>query len=139
MVKFSKIIFLRDGGKSVAVDAVALAPDGTYGVPGYKVGNVLLDNLVPILFDLSTSFAEALENRLATSTSRGFLGASDNQNIGTQNIMTGNGGGQVLQTVEKMMAEDMEENRPYLVIPAGTRCRAYLTRYIDVSRKDFGK
>jgi hypothetical protein len=63
-----------------------------------------------------------------------------NQQFPTSAAQTGGEGGMtVYQKISELLAEDIEENKPYLLVPAGTRLQAYLKAPVDISKADYGQ
>lgn len=140
-ISWTKIIF-KDG-RSLSIDAVALAPDGSLGVPGYQVGSVYLNAIAPVLFEAASAWINTLKDFVLVGqgpTQFGYENASGGvqfiPDTANANLSSAQG---ALSTISDILAEQVDENRPYLVIPAGTRCRAFLQNYIDVSAAGYGK
>lgn len=157
VINFNRVIF-KDG-KSLPIRAAAQDIDGTYGVPGIKIGDVMLNSIAPLLLDTAAAFTGVIQelayanvagayqqiptiNNNTPLVSPGLSGQQDNPNqqFATSSAETAGEGGQtVYQKISEMLAEDIEENKPYLLVPAGTRLQAYLQTPIDVSRAEYGK
>jgi hypothetical protein len=154
IVNFYKIIF-KDG-KSLPINAVAQDIDGTYGVKGVKVGDVMLNSIAPLLLDTAAAFTGVIQElayanvealtvgNVPTQNPTVVVPGSSNQNpnatFAQQSAQTGGEGiGTVYQTISKLLAEDVVENKPYLLVPAGTRLQAYLKAPLDVSKAEYGK
>lgn len=138
---FHKVI-LKDG-RSIPMHAIAQDPDGSMGVKGRQVGSTALHSIAPILLDMASAFSNSFKNRVlvgAGSSAYGYSTAAG----GMQDVpdlrnaaITGSQGG--ISKIQSILAGEIEENRPYLIVPAGTRCRAFLTQLLDVSIADYGK
>lgn len=163
VIKFSKVVF-KDG-KSLPITAVAQDIDGTYGVVGIKIGDVMLNSIAPLLLDTAAAFTGVIQelayanvagaiqqvpsvNNNSQNTGFGLPGQSQqnqsqqnpNQQFATGSTETAGEGGQtVYQKISSMLAEDIEENKPYLLVPAGTRLQAYLQGPADFSKAEYGK
>lgn len=140
-VKFDRVIF-RDG-RSTAIAGIARNTDGSAGIPGKVVGNLLLQSIAPILLESAAAFMSTFQERVLVGvgpTQEGFENASGGVQVlptaSNAGIQAGQG---AVDTVSRLLAQDMEENRPYLVIPAGVRFEAYLTRYLDTSNPEYGQ
>jgi len=134
-VTFSKIVF--PDGRSLPIQAVAQDVDGSTGVRGTTVGNLALQAVVPILLDAAASFSGSFKNRVLVGSSVGSGGSlQELPDLRNGAISAGEGG---MAKLNRMVVEEMDQNRPYLVVSAGTRCRALLTRHLDVSGADYGK
>jgi type IV secretion system protein VirB10 len=153
VVNFYKIIF-KDG-RSLPINAVAQDIDGTFGVKGVKIGDVMLNSIAPLLLDTAAAFTGVIQELAYANVEALTVGQiqTQNPNVGlnpnNQNpnaqfaqdsAQTGGEGiGTVYQTISKLLAEDVEENQPYLLVPAGTRLQAYLRAPLDVSKAEYGK
>jgi len=145
IVKFYKIKF-KDG-KTLPITAVAKAPDGTEGIPGYMVGSRTLQAIIPVLLSATSGLVEVFKDRSIAAyvpsrlTAAGVTVETNNpqsrsgqlQDAGYSMLQSG------LDRISMMVAQDVEENKPFLVVPPGTLCKAYLNDYIDTSRADLGK
>jgi len=152
-VTFQKIIF-KDG-RSLAINAIGTDTEGNMGIPGVKIGDVLLNSIGPILLDLASAVIMSFEQSAAQVTSSGGLtgglmnAASGITGTGTQNVTQNaaqsaknaalQGGTSALQKISDLMATDIEENKPYLMVLPGTPCKALLLSPIDVSRASYGQ
>jgi type IV secretion system protein VirB10 len=150
-ITFERVIF-KDG-RSLPVEAVAQDIDGTYGVKGIKIGDVLLNSAGPLLLDTAASFFGVLQELAESATvsagsSGSGIGLGQGQN---QNSNSGNDPGQsaattgvesgktVFDTISDLLSEDIVDNQPYILIPAGTRLQALLTAPMDTSKAGYGK
>ena len=131
-------ILLKDG-RTLGISAVCRMPDGSPGVKGYKIGNVMLSALGPIFAEFMRGATEKLANE-GTSYSN-FGGVMSSMNIGEADWsqMAAAGGSSAFKKLSDLMMEDLEQNKPYVFVPAGTECRAYLTKHMDISEADYGK
>jgi hypothetical protein len=77
-----------------------------------------------------------LPQNVSLSVGGSSVGSSASQNLTNQGYTAIQGG---LGKISDLLATDIEENKPYLVVAPGTRCRAYLQNYIDVSAADYAK
>lgn len=158
VINFYKVIF-KDG-KSLPIKAAAQDIDGTYGVAGIKIGDVMLNSIAPLLLDTAAAFTGVIQelayanvagayqqvptinnnNPIALPGISGQNQQNPNQQFATGSAETAGEGGQtVYQKISEMLAEDIEENKPYLLVPAGTRLQAYLQAPVDISRAEYGK
>lgn len=158
VVTFEKVVF-KDG-KSLPIKAVAQDIDGTYGVKGIKIGDVMLNSIAPLLLDTAAAFTGVIQelayanvagatqqlptiNNNTPNIGLGTAGQSQqnpNQQLTTDSAeAAGQGGQTVYQKISEMLAEDIEENKPYLLVPAGTRLQGYLQSPIDISKAEYGK
>ncbi|MDE1171781.1 MAG: TrbI/VirB10 family protein [Verrucomicrobium sp.] len=137
LVNWKKVLF-KDG-KTLPINGIALNTDGTLGLKGYKVGNIFLQAVGPILTDLLSGAAQALQNQVSISQSSlyGSVTNINPSNIGQQAL--GYGANKALDRLSNLLEQDAEDNAPYIFVPAGTRGQVYLKSYIDVSLADYGK
>ena len=151
-VKFQKIIFKN--GKSLSINALGTDSEGNLGIPGVKVGDVLLNSIGPILLDLAGAVISSFEQSAAQVTTTGGLSGVANTAAGlvggttqsvTQNAAQSaknaglSGATSSLQKISDLLATDLEENKPYLLVLPGTPCKALLISPIDVSKASFGQ
>jgi hypothetical protein len=139
-VRFDHII-LKDG-RSFPIDGVALHTDGTEGIKGYLISEWAKRLLAPLTAGLGQGFLEALQYQsyTYTMTPLGPYGVPKDQSMKGAFYQAGTYGGvSALQKLQEILVEDMDEYRPYVFVPAGTRFRVYLKRYVDVSQADYGK
>ncbi|MFH1066315.1 MAG: TrbI/VirB10 family protein [bacterium] len=137
IVNFNRVIL--KSGKSIPLNAIALDEDGTAGVKGYIVGNTLLQILGPALAEAGSAFLSSMSDSQTTTTT-GPYGVVTTQT--TKNNLTsaaGQAGQKIATRIAEALKQDIEENKPYVLVPAGTRARAYLLAPIDVSIADYGK
>ena len=135
VVKFIKVI--KKDGRSLPIQGISLAQDGTLGVPGEKVGNIFQAAAGPLLAELIKGVSESFQDR-----ERGAVnGASVTSDLPVKNLKNAGirGSQRVLDKIEELMTEEIEENKPYLFIRAGTRLRCRLQVAVDVSQVDYGK
>ncbi len=138
-VTWKKVIDKR--GRSLPIEAIALSPDGTSGVRGYLVGNIFLSAIGPITAELTAGVLDALRTQAEQSTSLAGVTVSSSKTSGAQNVLDalGQGGSKSLDKLGDILMEDLEENRPYVFVPAGTRCSAFLKKHLDTSKFDYGR
>jgi Bacterial conjugation TrbI-like protein. len=142
IVNFHKVI-LKDG-RSYPIKAIARnAADGSVGIPGKQVGNIMLQAIAPILLEATASFMDTFKERVLVG-SGGVQDGFETASGGIQNTPTlgnaGIGAGQgALDKISQLLAQDLEENRPYLVVTAGTRAQAFLTAPFDSATPDYGR
>lgn len=139
VVNFQHIIL--KSGKSIPLNAIALDEDGTIGVKGYIVGNTLLQILGPALADAGANFLSSLSGLPSTQTTVNASGTTT-YTSGTKGGLTealSQGGQTIAQGIAQALKNDIEENKPYVLVPAGTRAKAYLMAPLDVSIADYGK
>lgn len=141
LVTFNKVI--KKNGKSFPIKAIARNTDGSVGIPGKVVGNIMLSAIAPVLLESAASFMDTFKERVLVGsggTQAGFETASggiqDTPTAGNAGISAGQG---ALNKVSALLAQDIEENKPYLVIVAGTRLQAFLTGPFDNSDPEYGK
>ena len=143
IIKWYKVIFVS--GKSLPIVAVAQDVDGSYGVKGFLVGNAVLSSLTPILLNMAVAMVSSMQQptlqsllpqNVSLSVGGSSVGSSASQNLTNQGYTAIQGG---LGKISDLLATDIEENKPYIVVAPGTRCRAYLQNYIDVSAADYAK
>jgi hypothetical protein len=144
-IRFERAIFTN--GKSISLTGLGLDQDGTVGIPGQLIGNVLLDSLGPLLLQAGSDIANRLKDRqqqLLTSTTSGFFGSTQTQS--TQLVETNDtknalldASTNALQKINQLVSQDIEENKPYVLVPAGTRLRIRLMASMDISGADYGK
>lgn len=153
VIKFNKIIF-KDG-KSMNVNATAQDVDGTYGVKGFVVGSKMLNSIAPVLLAAASSFTQTLQQQVLVPLNGGqgttFTGLSGVSGAAAQTASAGTmvlptaqnaglaAGSTVFQKISELLAKDIEENKPYLLVPAGTRLQAFLNSPIDTSIAEYGK
>lgn len=143
-VKFEKIIF-KDG-TSVPIDALGTTMQGDLGVPGIQVGNYVADALTPVLLELASAGMSAFQQgaqSVITNTGGGALNAGSTMIQNTQQDVGKNlgnaaasAGTSALQKLSSILAQEMEENRPYLLVQQGTPCKALLVTGLDTSKRD---
>lgn len=137
-VTWNKAIFTN--GKSIPLAAVACMPDGTTGLKGKLVGNVMAQAIAPVLFEAASGFLSTFENYVTTAGGMSPMSASGGlqlaPNLSNGGLQSGRG---AFEKVSDLLAKDMEENKPYLVIGAGMRCKALLSSFLDTSGADYGK
>lgn len=141
LVKFDMVVF-KDG-RSMKIDAVAQDTDGTLGIRGFMVGDRLLQSMSSILLDAAAGFTNTFKDRLTNNTMN-YTGSSittTTSELETQDAKNGgiNAGQKALETVAALVAQDIQDNAPYLLVLAGTRCRAYLKASIDTSTREYSK
>jgi type IV secretion system protein VirB10 len=151
VITFDKVIF-KDG-TSLPIQATAQDIDGTYGVKGIKIGDVLLNSAGPLLLDTAASFFEVLQDvaknvTIVTGGGSGVavVGGGNNSESGQNNnpaqtaAETGvESGRNVFDTISELLSEDIVDNQPYVLIPAGTRMQAMLLAPMDISKAGYGK
>lgn len=149
VITFDKVIF-KDG-RSLPVEVVGQDIDGTYGVKGIKIGDVLLNAAGPLILDTAASFfgvLQELAENATVSTGGGGGGAtlgggqnqSNNNNPAQSATETGVESGQtVFDTISELLSEDIIDNQPYILIPAGTRIQGLLVSPMDTSKAGYGK
>lgn len=146
VITFDKVIF-KDG-RSLPIEAVAQDIDGTYGVKGIKIGDVLLNSAGPLLLDTAASFFEVLQDvakNATVVTGTGNTGVIVGGNNGSQSPTASatqagtDSGRNVFDTISELLSEDIIDNQPYLLIPAGTRLQAFLTAPMDTTKAAYGK
>lgn len=149
LVNLTQIIF--KSGKSLPINAMALDLDGTVGVKGYVVGDRLLQILAPTLFQAVNSFSETFQKygqeavtlQLPTAGGTNAVAAQPttsgpplNNDLQTKGIEAGK---TIFDQISQILLEETEENKPYVLVPAGTIAKARLMAPLDVSGADYGK
>lgn len=133
-------------GRTMPIQATSLALDGTAGIPGYKVGNIFLSAIGPMLSDLTSGVLSALDEQ-GQKVDEGLIDLMNSEGGQTGRRSSGGryvgaltkGTGKAFDRLTEMLMEEMEEKRPFIFVPAGTRCQAYLKEYVDASRLEYGK
>lgn len=139
-VSFDKIIF-KDG-KSTSLSAIAQNTDGTVGIEGVVIGDRLLNSMTPILLEMAGAFADTFKDKLkgtASSISSVGQGNRTSQDDATPKTAGINAGQGALEAISTLLAEDLSENKPYVLVLPGTRCKAVLKSYLDTTERDYGK
>ncbi len=136
LITFDRIVFTD--GKSMGISAIALNQDGTVGVPGFLIGNILLSRLAPILLSAIEAAAQGFKDRiqqpnLLTGVTTTVEDTNSPKNVALDSSI------QVIQKIQELINEDLEENKPYVLVPAGTRFKIRLQGPIDTSTADYGK
>lgn len=135
-ITWERIILLDK--RSIPIKGRCVATDGSEGVQGKIVGDLFLQAAGPLLIELAKGVAENFKDRYSGTTisAGGFQIDATKQNLTNAGI---NGGQKVLDKLAEIMAADLEENKPFLVVYAGTRCKARLLAPLDLSQVDYGK
>ncbi|KIE57973.1 type IV secretory pathway, VirB10 protein [Methylacidiphilum kamchatkense Kam1] len=145
MVHIDKIIF-KDG-RSLPIQGVALHTDGTEGIKGYRVSEYGKQLLGPILAAMGQAFLYAMEYQSFNYymspyglTPWGLYGQPA-YNGAKQAMMMGGmyAGTNAMQQIMNILAQDIEQYKPYVFVPAGTRFRVFLKSYMDISKADYGR
>ncbi|TFE67976.1 type IV secretion system protein VirB10 [Methylacidiphilum sp. Yel] len=145
MVHIDKIIF-KDG-RSLPIQGVALHTDGTEGIKGYRVSEYGKQLLGPILAAMGQAFLYAMEYQSFNYymspyglTPWGLYGQPA-YNGAKQAMMLGGmyAGTNAMQQIMNILAQDIEQYKPYVFVPAGTRFRVFLKSYMDISKADYGR
>ncbi|QSR88897.1 TrbI/VirB10 family protein [Methylacidiphilum caldifontis] len=145
MVHINKIIF-KDG-RSLPIQGVALHTDGTEGIKGYRVSEYGKQLLGPVLAALGQAFLYAMEYQSFNYymspyglTPWGLYGQPTTSGP-KQALMLGGmyGGTNALQQIMNILAQDIDQYKPYVFVPAGTRFRVFLKSYMDISKADYGR
>jgi type IV secretion system protein VirB10 len=135
IVKFTKVI--KKDGRSLPIQGISLAVDGTLGIPGEKVGNLFQAASGPLLAELIRGVSETFQDReKAVISGTGVASDIPSKTLKNAGIR---GSQRVLEKIEELMSEELEENKPFLFVRAGTRLRCRLQTAIDVSQADYGK
>jgi hypothetical protein len=137
-ITFDKIILkspYEDIGKTVTITGIATDLDGTVGVQGYRIGNDLLTTLVPILLNFSNSFTASLEQNQTYNS--GYGGTVQTPLVSGQNAAL-QATQSSLQSINQLIAQDVEDNKPYVLVLAGTRLKVVLSAPLDTSKKGYG-
>lgn len=145
LIAFDKVIF--KSGKSTPINAVALDTDGTAGVEGYMVGDILIQSLGYIATEAAGELLQNLTQRAQETTQStqsiyyGGMGVSNNQNQVSGDVVSAMGSAvtKAAQKIEEVLKQEQEENKPYVLVPAGTRARALLMAPFDPTNADYGK
>lgn len=145
MVHIDKIIF-KDG-RSLPIQGVALHTDGTEEIKGYRVSEYGKQLLGPILAAMGQAFLYAMEYQSFNYymspyglTPWGLYGQPA-YNGAKQALMLGGmyAGTNAMQQVMNILAQDIDQYKPYVFVPAGTRFRVFLKSYMDISKADYGR
>jgi hypothetical protein len=152
-VTFHKIIF-KDG-KSMTINAIGTDVAGNLGIPGVTVGNTLMSAIGPVLLSLASAVTKSFEQSATQVTGTGAVAATASGLTGgliggqtvsaTQNATQSaqnaglQGAQAALDKISGLLATDMEENKPYLLVLPGTACKALLVEPLDVSRRGLGQ
>ncbi len=137
VVRFTKVI--KKDGRSLPIQGISLAQDGTLGIPGEKVGNIFQAAAGPLLAELIKGVSESFQDRekgIVSGTGSAVATDLPARNLKNAGIR---GSQRVLDKIEELMTEELEENKPYLFVRAGTRLRCRLQVAVDVSQADYGK
>lgn len=153
VITFTKVIF-KDG-RSLPIEAGGQDINGTYGVKGIRVGDILLNSLGPLLLDTAASFFGVLQKfaegaTVSTQGGGGVTAGGNNNNNNNNNNRNNNPGGDatttgieggqtVFDTISDLLSEDIMDNQPYILVPAGTRMQAFLMEPMDTSKAGYGK
>ncbi len=144
VIKFDKVIF-KDG-RSLPIDAVAQDINGTYGVKGIQIGDVLLNSAGPLLLDTAASFFEVLQDVAKNATvvagggNTGLIIGAGQDNTAQNSVEAGTDGVKnVFDTISTLLSDDIVDNQPYILVPAGTRVQAFLLEPMDISKAGYGK
>ena len=162
-VKFTKIVFKT--GKSLSINAIGTDMEGNVGLPGVQVGDAVLSAMGPVLLSTASAVIKSFEQSatqvttsggipaVANSLTGGLTGAVVNAGAGalgatqstTQNALQSgknagiSGAGAAMDKISQLLADDMAENKPYLLVKAGTPCKALLMNPMDVSKASYGQ
>jgi hypothetical protein len=139
-ITFKKIIF--KSGKSIPLDAIALDPDGTAGVKGYEVGDKLLQVLAPALLKAASDLGQTFQSNVTTISQNPLTGGvTTNSVINSSDIQTkaAQAVSDITQKISEELSQEVDENKPYILVPAGTLARARLMSPLDTSGADYGK
>lgn len=123
-------------GKSLPIRALALSMDKSVGVEGDRVGNLFVEASGSLFTELVRGVAESFKSRYQRAVDGSAVIDATQENLKNSGIT---GGQRVLDKLAALMAEDLEENKPYLFVRAGTRCKARLESPMDLSLADYGK
>ncbi len=137
-ITFDKIILkgpYGDIGKTVPLQGIATDLDGTVGVQGYRIGNDLLTTLVPILLQFSNSFTASLEQNQTYNSGYGPAQSAPISSASNAAIQAGQSS---IQSINQLIAQDVEDNKPYVLVLAGTRIKIVLSAPLDTSKKGYG-
>lgn len=134
-INWTKIL-LKDG-RTLPIQSVARMPDGTPGVEGYQIGNLVLSALGPILADFVVGATQRLAGENQTITSFGQTVSTTSKGGLVEAAYSG--ANKAFERLRDLMLEELDEEKPYIFVPAGTECRAYLLNHIDLSQADYAK
>ena len=132
LVQFDKIVF-KDG-RTLPLSAVALDLDGTSGVKGYLIGDKLLSQLGIIIAEGVGTFLEDFTDETVEKRST-YEEETTKQTFASA---AGDTIKDMSKRIQETIQEELEE-KSYLLVPAGTRAKAYLTEPLDVSRAAYGQ
>lgn len=149
-VRFQKIIF-KDG-RSLSINALGTDPEGNLGIPGIKIGDVLLSSIGPVLLEVAGAVIQSFEQSATqVTTASTVLAGATGGLIGNQTQSATQeasqsaknagieGASSALNKISDLLATDMEENKPYLLVLPGTPCKALLIDPVDISRASYGQ
>jgi hypothetical protein len=144
-ITFNRIIF-KDG-RSMSISATGLNTDGTTAVQGIRIGDPFLDSLGPILIEAIGDVADAFTTRTQQSASVQVVSGNndDNSNVDNRNLRDkiadalGQSTKNATQKMGDLLEDEINENKPYVLVPAGTRLKARLNAPLDTSNADYGK
>lgn len=142
-ITFNKVIFISDR-QSIPMTGIATSGlDGSVGVEGKVVGNLFLQSIFPVLLEMTAGFTETFKQRVLVGSNQnqdGTPAASGGiQNVPSLNNAVITSGGSAIDKVSDLLADDIEENAPYVVVTAGTKCRVLLTAPLDTADPDYGR
>jgi hypothetical protein len=138
-ITFTKIILkgpYRDIGKTITINGVGTDLDGTVGIQGYRIGNDLLTTLVPILLQFSNAFTASLIQN--SSSQNPYTGQTVQTPLANGQNAAIQAGQSSIASINQLIAQDVEDNKPYVLVLAGTRVKIVLTEPLDTSKKGFG-
>jgi type IV secretion system protein VirB10 len=134
-INWTKIL-LKDG-RTLPIQSIARMPDGTPGVEGYQIGNLVLSALGPLLADFIVGATQRLAGENQTITSFGQTVSTTSKGGLVEAAYSG--ANKAFERLRDLMLEELDEEKPFIFVPAGTECRAYLLNHIDLSQADYAR
>lgn len=138
-VQWTKIKYFD--GRTLPIQGFATHIDGTLGVKGYKVGDYFKMLAGPLLAELGSGVLEAISKDNSSSTTIGdtTITSVNNSSSNLLQRSASSGGSKAFARLRDLLLEEVDENAPYVVVPPGTLCKVYLTRWADASLADYGR
>lgn len=145
LVRFNRIIFKT--GRSVSIEAVAQDCEGVEGIPGsLQNADNLLPVVSPVLLEAANGFINTYKDQVSATASIHTDSKSGSASFeftpSAENSLRngGIGAGQgAIDKVANVISDELLQNRPYILVKAGTRCRAFLMNYLDISNAELGQ
>src|SRR5262249_85115 len=116
LVTFDKVVF--PDGRSMPINSTPLSSDGTVGIPGFLIGNYLLQELIPVLLEATKAATQSLKDQITTANA--LTGQAQQTDTNSPKNAFLNSSGAAMGKIQELIAQDLEENKPYVLVPAGT-------------------